>query len=116
MLRRGIQSPSGAGNQKWGEATGRYNGASSSLKTSPQIDAVMSEASKDVKTTGATDVSSAIKLAAGDPAATAKLPLQGIEREEILKKIRDNYSPVRSKVAQDGSGWWLDDRGILWRL
>lgn len=114
--RKGIQSPSGIGNQKWGEATGRYSGATSSLKTSPGIEGQLDAASKNIKITGATDVSTAIKNAAGDPAATAKLPLTGIEREEILQKIRDNYSPVRQKISSDGSGWWLDDRGVLWKI
>lgn len=123
---RRISNPDQSGGSSGGSRSGQSNGPGVDDPRvegviTPAMQRAMTDAARGIKVTGADNVTDAEKAYfAGDEeyrkAHAATLPLKGGDREEFLDVIRSRYSPVRIKIFEDGSGWFLDNTGLLWKF
>lgn len=119
---RRISNPTQSGRSSGSQSNPSRSGGDSAEGVITQaMQRDMTDAARGVKVTGADNVTDAQKkYMAGDEAYrkshAAALPFKGPDLEEFLKVIKSRYSPVRIKTYDDGTGWFLDDTGVLWKF
>lgn len=105
----------------WGKASFKRDGPRAKGKLPADIANKMSLIAADTDVTGASNVTDAIDAVVRGgheyrKSRIAALPLAGDDREKFIQHISEAYSPSRVSMADDGTGWFLDDMGVLWRI